>query len=245
VSTLSVLAEIGAPVAGDGRPWGLRRNDLAALAGVRERLAGRRVVLVTGPGAAGGEPRDGSAPWPIGDPAAEREAGPAGALAVGLAAAAAAAGTRTVLVECDVERPRLAADLGLEAAPGLHEYLRWEATPADVLQSLVPAGEAAGEGAGALACVTAGRPSDSLRTLLGLGSFRHMTAKLRDAYELTILLGPPLEGAGGALDTAAAEADCSLAALARRPDRRAAKATHDALSWLKTPPLGAVVVSPA
>ena len=156
---------------------------------------------------------------------------------------AAAAGTLTALVECDVERPRLAADLGLEPVPGLHEYLRWEATPADVLQSLVPAGAAAGEEVAPLACVCAGRSSDSPRTLLGLGSFRHMTAKLRDAYELTVLLGPPLEGAGGALDNVAAEADCSIAALATRPDRRAAKATHEALSWLQTAPLGAVVVT--
>ena len=63
-----------------------------------------------------------------------------------------------------------------------------------------------------------------------------MTAKLRDAYELVILLGPPLEGAGGALDSAAAEADCSIAALAERPNRRAAKANHEALAWLQAPP---------
>ena len=219
MTKLRVLAEIGAPEAAAGRPWALRRNDLEALAGVRGSLAGKRVVLVTGLGEA------------------------PDAVAVGLAAVAAAAGTPTVLVECDVERPRLAAALGLAATPGLHEYLRWEAGPAEVLQSLVPTGTAAGEKVPALACVCAGRPSDSARTLLGLGSFRHMTAKLRDAYELIVLLGPPLEGAGGALDTVAAEADCSIAALPERPPRRAAAAIGEALAWLKTPPLGAVVIA--
>jgi Mrp family chromosome partitioning ATPase len=227
VSRLAVLAEIGPPSSTNGRAWGLRRNDLAALGEVREKLGARRVVLVTGAAAA------------------------APTVAVALAGVAAAAGVATVLVECDVEHPRLAAVLGLEPTPGLHEYLRWEATPADVVQPLGLAGAAASPEAGALACVVAGRPSTAARALLGLGSFRHMTAKLRDAYTLVILLGPPLEGAGGALDLAggaldlaAAEADCSLAALAERPNRRAAKAGHEAFSWLRVPPLGAVVVNP-
>jgi Mrp family chromosome partitioning ATPase len=221
VSRLAVLAQIGAPSSSNGRVWGLRRTDLEALGAVREKLDGRRTVLVTGAEAA------------------------APTVAVGLAGVAAAAGVATALVECDVERPRLAAELGLEAEPGLHEYLRWEATPKDVLQPLALAGSAAAPDAGALACVVAGRPGGSARALLGLGSFRHMTAKLREAYELVVLLGPPLEGAGSALDTAAAEADCTLAAFSARPDRRAAKASHEALSWLQAPPLGAVVVTPA
>jgi Mrp family chromosome partitioning ATPase len=217
-SKLAVLAEIGAPTSSNGRAWGLRRTDLEALGGVREGLGKRRVVLVTGTETA------------------------APTVAVGLAGVAAAAGVTTVVVECDVEHPRLADDLGLAPEPGLHEYLRWEATPADILQPLALAGSAASGDAAALACVVAGRQSDQARTLLGLGSFRHMTSKLRQAYELVVLLGPPLEGAGGALDTAAAEADCSIAALVTRPNRREAKASHEALAWLQAPPLGAVVV---
>ncbi|HXF32218.1 MAG TPA: hypothetical protein VN522_11920 [Solirubrobacterales bacterium] len=220
MSRLAILAEIGAPSSSNGRTWGLRRHDLEALRGVRERLDGSRVVLVTG--------AEGAAPT----------------AAVGLAGVAAAEGLATVVVECDIERPRLAEDLGLAAEPGLHEYLRWEATPAAIVQPLALAGSAASTEAGTLACVVAGRPTAKAHTLLGLGSFRHMTAKLRNAYELVILLGPPLEGAGGALDAAAAEADCSIAALAERPARRAAKAGHQALAWLRTPPLGAIVVAP-
>jgi Mrp family chromosome partitioning ATPase len=186
---------------------------------VREQLGARKVVLVTG--------------------AVEAAA----TVAVALAGEAAAAGVATAVVECDIEHPRLAAELGLAPEPGLHEYLRWEAQPGEIVQPLALAGAAASEEAGTLACVVAGRPSEKARTLLGLGSFRHMTAKLRKAYDLVILLGPPLEGAGGALDTAAAEADCSIAALVERPNRRAAKANHEALAWLQAPPLGAVVVS--
>lgn len=217
---LPVIAEIGAPASSNGRAWGLRRADLEALRGVLGEVGDRRVVLVTG------------------------EEAPAATLAVALAGIGAAAGTATVLIECDVERPRIAADLGLSPAPGLHEYLRWEVTPADIVQPLVLAGSASAPGAGPLACVCAGRPSRDARTLLGLGSFHHMTTKLRDAYELVVLLGPPLEGAGGALSSAAGEADCVLTALSARPDRRTAKANAHALSWLGASALGAVVVTP-
>jgi Mrp family chromosome partitioning ATPase len=215
---LPVIAEIGAPASSNGRAWGLRRVDLEALRGVLAQVGDRRVVLVTG------------------------EEVPAATLAVALAGVGAAAGTATALIECDVERPRIAADLGLSPAPGLHEYLRWEVTPADIVQPLVLAGSASAPGAGPLACVCAGRPSRDARTLLGLGSFHHMTTKLRDAYELVVLLGPPLEGAGGALSSTAGEADCVLIALSARPDRRAAKANAHALSWLGASVLGAVVV---
>jgi Mrp family chromosome partitioning ATPase len=218
-SKLAVLAEIGAPASSNGRAWGLRRGDLEALRGLREQVGGRRVVLVTG------------------------EEAPAATVAVGLAGVAAAAGTATALVECDVERPRIARGLGLAPEPGLHEYLRWEATPGDIVQPLIPAGPASSPEAGPLACVCAGRAAIDARKLLGLGSFRHMTAKLRGAYEMVVLLGPPLEGAGGALGSAAAEADCSLAALSEPPNRRAAKANREALSWLGASPLGAVVVT--
>jgi Mrp family chromosome partitioning ATPase len=218
---LSVLAEIGPPASSNGRAWGLRRGDLEALRGVLGEVAGRRVVLVTG------------------------EVAPAATLAVALAGVAAASGSKTALIECDVERPRIAEELGLSPTPGLHEYLRWEVTPRQIVQTLTLAGSASGEGAGPLACVCGGRPAADARTLLSLGSFHHMTEKLRDAYELVVLLGPPLEGAGGALSSTASEADCVLTALSTHPDRRAAKAGAEALGWLGAPVLGAVVVNPS
>jgi Mrp family chromosome partitioning ATPase len=130
-----------------------------------------------------------------------------------LAGAASAAGRRTVLVECDLARPRLAADLGLEPAPGLHEYLRWEATATEILRPLVLAGPAALAATEALVCVPAGRPAADPATLVGLASFRHALAKLRSAYDLVVLSGPALEVADGALAAIAAEAETMLAAV--------------------------------
>jgi polysaccharide biosynthesis transport protein len=216
---LPVLAQIAGPAAGDGRAWGIRRNDFEALAKPLGEADGTRSLLVTGGET---EPR---------------------VLAIALAAAAAARGRRTILVECDVARPRLAADLGIAPGPGLHEYLRWEATPAQLLQPVVLAGSAAKDVEEPLVCVAAGRAASDPATLLGLGSFRHMTAKLRDAYELCVLLGPPLGNGAAGLEAVAAEAEAVLLALPPGQERgREAKAVGAAARQLGPRPLGAVLV---
>jgi Mrp family chromosome partitioning ATPase len=216
---LPVLAKIAAPPGDGERRWAICRRDFEALEKPLGRLDGTGDVLVTG----------GTAEQPV--------------LAISLAAVAAARGRRTILVECDVSRPRLAADLGLAGEPGLHEYLRWEATPADLLQPVVLGGTAAGESGEPLVCVAAGRPASDPATLLGLGSFRHMTAKLRQAYELRVLLGPPLDDGDGALAAVAAEAEAVLLALP--PDYasgRRAKTVGAVARRLGPRPLGAVLV---
>lgn len=215
---LPVLAEVACPPAGD-RPWALGRGDLEQLERVRERVDGARVVLVTGAD------------------------GPAGAAAIGLAGTAAAGGARTVLVDCDIAHPTLAAELGLAPVPGLHEYLRWEAAPAEILQALGLAGPASAGAAGEpIAFVAAGRPADPA-TLLGLQSFRHMSAKLRKAYDLVVFAGPPLDEQPAALGAIAAEADAVLAGIApEEARRRRRRALRGRLRRLGPAPVGAVVV---
>jgi Mrp family chromosome partitioning ATPase len=219
MKALPVLAEVSALAQEGGRNWGLRRRDLETLAGLGEPLRGRRTVLVTGAGADGPP------------------------LALALAGTAAATGRRVALVECDLGAPRLAAELGLAAAPGLHEYLRWEATPRQLLQSLTLAGSAAGEGSAPIACVAAGRPAAKPATLLGLQSFRHMTAKLREAYDLVVLVGAPLGDTQGALAATAAEADGVIAAVSPNQSSGAGgRQVSEAVADLPAAALGAVVV---
>ncbi|MBS1881136.1 MAG: hypothetical protein JST31_16615 [Actinobacteria bacterium] len=218
---LPVLAAVAAPPEGDGdgHRWGIRKSDFAALERPLAELDGARDLLVTG----------GAAQQRV--------------VAVGVAAVAAARGRRTILVECDVRRPRLAADLGLAAEPGLHEYLRWEAKPAELLQPLVLAGAAAAEVEEPLVCVAAGRPASDPATLLGLGSFRHMAAKLREAYELRVLLGPPLGDGDAGLGAVAAEAEAVLLALPPEyGSGRRAKTVGDVARRLGPRPLGTVLV---
>lgn len=183
---IPVLAELGA--APDGaRAGALRRADLDALGGLLRRLADRRVVLLTG------------------------EEGVKSEVAVGLAAAAGASGRATVLLECHLAAPRLAEMLGLRPRPGLGEYLRWEASAPEILQPLVLAGPASAGAADPVVCIVAGAPATDVSELLASEGFRNAIAKLRRAYRLVLVDGPPLTFDYTALAVAAVEADATLA----------------------------------
>jgi receptor protein-tyrosine kinase len=214
---LPLLAEISGPAPGEARAWALRRADLDALAAPLRGLD-EHVVVVAGEQA--------------------RAAG------LALAAAAGAADRRTMLLECDLARPRLAADLGLSPAPGLHEYLRWEATAAEILQPLALAGSRASAASEPLVCVAAGRPAPDPATMLGLQSFRHMAAKLRNAYDLVVLSGPKIDSDPSCLGAIAAEADGTLAAVS--PQQAAdggQKVVRSVLAQLQPSALGVVAVA--
>lgn len=217
---LPVLAEISGPPAGEDRVWSLRREDFDRLEGVLERVGGRKVVLVSG-----GEDL-------------------VRVVSVGLAGAACAAGRRTALVECDLARPRLAADLGLSQSPGLHEYLRWEATAPEILQPLALAGSAASSSSEPLVCVSAGRLAPDPANLLGLQSFRHMTAKLRNAYDLVVFSGPETGSDPVPLKAIAAEADAVLAGVSSRQQSAGdQQELRVALAGLPASALGIVIVT--
>jgi Mrp family chromosome partitioning ATPase len=188
---VKVLAEIPPQAGPAPRAGALRRCDLEAYEALLEQLRGSRTVLV------------------LGEPSRKR------AVAIGLAAAAAAADTRTALLECDLGQPSIAEALGLATAPGLHEYLRGEVEPEDILDSLVLAGPGAEAVAEPLVCVVAGRPAQDGPALIASERFLHALARLRNAYELLVLAGPPVDGYDGALGVLAAEADATLACVGR------------------------------
>jgi Mrp family chromosome partitioning ATPase len=216
---LPLLAEIAGPAEGT-RTWALRRADLQALGEALPRLDGHRVVAMTGEG---DEPT---------------------VAAIALASAASTSGRRTILVDCALAQPRLATHIGLAAAPGLHEYLRWEAEPTDILQPVALAGPAAGSLADPLVCVSAGRPAAKAETLLGLQSFAHMVAKLRSAYELVLLLAPPILDEPGSCLVAVAQADAVVAGL-RAPAVKGGegRALRAAIRRLPPTALGTVAVA--
>jgi polysaccharide biosynthesis transport protein len=213
-SRLPLLAEIAGPAEGS-RGWGLTEGDFESLRAVLPKLGEHRVVAVAGEGE---EPL---------------------VAAIALASAAAAAGRRTILVECDLAQPRLAAHVGLEPSPGLHEYLRWEAEPADVLRPVALAGPASAGNGGQLVCVCAGRAAIKAETLLGLQSFAHVVEKLRAAYELVLLVAPPVQAEPVASLAVAAQADAAIAGLPGSSDR----AVRAAVRRLPPAAVGAIVVS--
>jgi Mrp family chromosome partitioning ATPase len=194
-----VLAAISATrPPGEARAWRLRRADYEALGSLlKERMQGAGTILFTG---------------------AERGKS---AAAVGLATVATAAGRLTALLECDLSRPRLAADLGLAGAPGLHEYLRSEAGAPQILQPLILAGPASGGAVAPLTCIVAGAPAAEGRALLAADDFAHAISKLRNAYDLVVVDGPPLGRDEGSLVEVARQVDATLACVAGdKPPRK-------------------------
>ncbi len=172
---LPVLCELPAPPSGAGAAQ-LRRVELAAferLLDGLERLGGPRVVLIAS-GAGSGATR----------------------VAAGLATAAALAGERVMLMDCDMPAPALAADLGLAPLPGLREYLAYEAEAPQILQPLELSGPAvAGGRAGTVVCVTAGRPAANGAALLASDGFQRALGKIRKGYGLVLLRAPALAAA--------------------------------------------------
>lgn len=186
---MRVLAEIPARSSPDLRAGSLRRCDLEEFERVLGDLGDVRCVLVS-----------------------EAESGVAfGGL--GLAAAAAAAGTRTALLECDLAAPRIADQLGLAAAPGLHEHLRGAAAVGPILKPVVLAGPGSSRATEPLVCVVAGRPvpDGTGPGLLASAVFAETVAGLRAAYELLVLAGPPLGDPSLDLIASYAEAQVEIA----------------------------------
>ena len=192
---MKVLAEIPARSSPDLRTGTLRRSDLEAFGRLMGQLRGARVVLMTG------------------DAPGRRE------VAAGLAAAAAAAGTRTALLECDLVAPGLADALGLAQAPGLHEHLRDTAEATDILKPVVLAGPGSAAATEPLVCVVAGRPSAEGPRLLASEGFAQALAGLRAAYELVVIVGPALRVEYW-LRALLARVDATIACVAAADSRR-------------------------
>ncbi len=164
---MRVLAEIPARSSPDLRIGTLRRADLEVYGELLEQLRPARSVLVTG------------------ETPGRRET------ATGLATAAAAAGTRTVLLECELGEPGLAEGLGLATAPGLHEYLHGTVESEGVLNPVVLTGPGSAEASEPLVCIVAGRAVPDDWVLLASDRFRGAIKGLIESYELVVIDGPP------------------------------------------------------
>lgn len=161
-----VLIEVERSKRASSRPGALGRAELQAYAELAGKLAKTGSVFLTGPAK--------------------------GEVAPGLAAAATAEGRRVALLEGDLAGPALAERLGLEASPGLHDYLLDEADAGEILQPLVLAGPAAGRATEPLTCIVAGEPEPKPVALLDSERCDHAIERLKRAYDLLLIDGPPL-----------------------------------------------------
>ncbi len=180
-----LLAEIPMRQDAPSRPAALGRAELQAFSGLARELSGSGSVLATGPARS--------------------------AVALGLAAAAVAQGRRVALLECDLATPALAPALGLDATPGLHEYLLGETEAAQLLQPLTLAGPASGGASEPLVCIVAGTPEPAPVALLDSDRCDQAIQKLRRAYDLLAIVGPPLGKDAETLLALAEHADATIA----------------------------------
>lgn len=176
-------------------------------------------------------------------------------VASGLALANAAAGKRTVLLECDLRRPVLAERMRLANGPGLTEYLAGEATPQEVLQVVAPIERTTRSGAPAdslpegavpgveLVCITAGSVPSLPAELLASRRFQSLLAELSSVYEVVILDSSPLLQV---VDTLQFVPHVSALALCVRCDqttRDQARGVRAALQRVPAKPAGVVVTA--
>ena len=184
-------------------------------------------------------------------------------VAASLAAANAASGRRTLLVECDLRRPSLPARLSVNRSPGLTDYLAGEASAAEILQVVTlsevdPAfkggkgGGGAGAGAGAgggaanavagkLAVIAAGSPSVRPAELLGSPRFRAFLEQVCAAYDTVVLDTPPLLSVSDTLEIVPLVDSVLLCIRADQTTRDEARAVKDALAHLPERTTGIVV----
>lgn len=124
-------------------------------------------------------------------------------VAASLAASAAIAGQRTLLLECDLRRPSLAARIGIDRnTRGLVDVLMGEASPADVVQTVDLTESPPTNGrrpdvasereVGVLHCMIAGSRTAQPAELLGSDRLKELIRQGLDRYDTVILDSSPL-----------------------------------------------------
>lgn len=205
----------------------IRTNLAFMVPGAGDTEEGGQVVLV-----AGSQPEEGKT-----------------TVSMSLASAAAIAGQRVLLLEGDLRRPSFARRLGVRPGPGLAEYLRGEAEPAQVVQMVdlfPPPSEIVAGGTGAapvarLPCIAAGAIGADSAELLSSERFRRFIGEIRDVYELIVIDSSPLLAVVDPLQLVEQADAVLLCARAHRTTRDELRATRSALANLPERRYGAVI----
>lgn len=165
-----------------------------------------------------------------------------------LAFASAAAGKRTLLLECDLHRPVLSDRLGLDEL-GLTDYLLGNAEPEEILQqvpvSLTPTLSGTNgsglEMARQLTCVMAGNPVPRPADVLASSRFRSMLTEVSEVYDTVILDSSPLLSVVDTLELIPHVSAVLMCGRCNQTTRDQAKAAMAALGRLPSKPTGLVV----
>lgn len=170
-------------------------------------------------------------------------------VSMSLASAAALAGQRVLLVECDLRRPSLAKRLNLNPQPGLTDYLRGDAEPRDILQTVslsappgnLPDESGAGPASASLVCITAGTQVGTPAELLVGERFPAFLEKVSHAYDLVIIDSSPLLAVVDPLEIAPLVDGILICVRVEQTTRDQVRAARAAIATLPVRPMGAVV----
>lgn len=159
---------------------------------------------------------------------------------------------RTLLVDCDLRRPAIATRLGIEPSPGMSDFLAGQATPAEVLRTVVitepsglntngPDGSSAGTISHELVCIPAGTPTSRAAELLGSGRFRKFLADVKELYDVVVIDSSPLLPVADTLEMLPHVDGIIVCVRDQQTTREEALAAKAALSRFPERPTGLVV----
>ncbi len=159
-------------------------------------------------------------------------------VAAWFAYASAVAGRRTLLIECDFRRPVLAERLGVDASPGLSEYLGGSAKPREILRSIEVEGRSEVD---ILPCIVAGDNVFQPTEMLGSKRFGDFLDQVTKAYQLVVIDAAPLLPVGDTLELLP-QVDAALFCVRLgQTTRDQAMNAKQALEHLPDKPIGLVV----
>jgi capsular exopolysaccharide synthesis family protein len=165
--------------------------------------------------------------------------------AASLAYVEAVAGRTTLLVDCDMRRSSLAGRFGVPSEPGLADYLKGQASPADILRTVALRGagslNGAGPSPGNLVVIPAGSPVTNAAELLGTERFRDFLRDVAQVYDRVILDTPPLLPVGDTLELLPVIDGVLLCLRVGQTTREQALAAKEALSHFPAKPTGLVM----
>jgi Mrp family chromosome partitioning ATPase len=172
-----------------------------------------------------------------------------------LAFALAAAGRRTLLIDCDLRRPAIAERLGIEQSPGLSEFLMSEASLEQIqraveFQDPPPGAPASTNGSNGVArpanthglvCIPSGAPSPNGAELLGSRRFAEFLEEVGEQFDIIVMDSSPLLPVADTREMLSVVDAVLLCAREFQTTREQALAAKAALDRFPSRPTGVVV----
>lgn len=159
-----------------------------------------------------------------------------------LARTAAAAGTRTLLIEADLHEATLASEFGLSPLPGLAEVLTHQASPESVIQELPVEDRSNGLAGGrTLDVIVAGAAAPNPLELAESAEMARLLDELSGSYDLVIVDTPPAGVVADSLPLMKLVSGVILVGQLGETTRDEAAAVREDLASMGVPALGVVL----